>query len=294
MGLTVFAGMATGIGSLIAFTAGRTNYRFLSIATGFSAGVMLYVSFVEILFKGAESLTKQYGEHWAQWINTASFFAGMLIIGLIDYMIPAAENPHETHSEAETMPLHNALAPIPDFQKDALKNGSIHTEGSHNHSHNNKKLMRMGLFTALAIGIHNFPEGLATFLAAMQDPGLGLVIAVAIALHNIPEGISVSVPIFYATGNRRKAFVYSILSGLAEPVGAVIAYLAIRFFVSYDGGVVTPQLMGVLFAGVAGIMVYISLDELLPTSRAYGKGHDSILGLVAGMLVMALSLLLMK
>jgi ZIP family zinc transporter len=154
--------------------------------------------------------------------------------------------------------------------------------------------MRMGLFTALAIGIHNFPEGVATFLAALQDPKLGIAIAVAIALHNIPEGISVSVPIFYATGNRKKAFFYSLLSGLAEPVGAVIAYGAIRVFAGGDAGTVPPQLMGILFGGVAGIMVYISLDELLPTSRAFGKGHDSLFGLVGGMLVMSLSLLLMK
>ena len=152
----------------------------------------------------------------------------------------------------------------------------------------------MGLFTALAITIHNFPEGLATFLAALQDPTLGVAIAVAIALHNIPEGISVSVPIFYATGNQKKAFVYSFLSGLSEPVGAAIAYLVLRLFWDSDTGVIPPQVMGVLFGGVAGIMVYISLDELLPTSRAYGKGHDSLFGLVGGMLVMALSLLLMK
>ena len=154
--------------------------------------------------------------------------------------------------------------------------------------------MRMGLFTALAIGIHNFPEGLATFLAALEDPSLGVAIAVAIALHNIPEGISVSVPIFYATGNRRKAFLYSALSGVAEPIGAGIGYLAIRFFFGGSTGVIPSEIMGILFGGVAGIMVYISLDELLPTSRAYGKGHDSLYGLVAGMLVMALSLLLMQ
>jgi ZIP family zinc transporter len=152
----------------------------------------------------------------------------------------------------------------------------------------------MGLFTALAIGIHNFPEGLATFLAALEDPGLGVAIAVAIALHNIPEGISVSVPIYYATGKRMQAFTYSVLSGLAEPVGAIIAYAALRFLVGDAAGVIPPQVMGMLFAGVAGIMVYISLDELLPTSRAYGKGHDSLLGLMGGMAVMALSLLLMK
>ncbi len=289
MGLTTLAGLSTGIGSVIAFTAKRTNYRFLSVATGFSAGVMLYVSFVEIFFKGVESLTGRYGDYWGHWINAASFFGGMLIIGVIDNLIPAAKNPHETHTEEETMPLHNPLAPLPECVAASTKGlGSGGTALDH------QKLMRMGLFTALAIGIHNFPEGLATFLAALQDPSLGVAIAVAIALHNIPEGISVSVPIFYATGNRKKAFLYSMLSGLAEPVGAAIAYMAILVFVGGDYGLIPPQVMGVLFGGVAGIMVYISLDELLPTSRAYGKGHDSLLGLVAGMLVMALSLLLMK
>jgi ZIP family zinc transporter len=156
------------------------------------------------------------------------------------------------------------------------------------------QLKRLGVFTALAIGIHNFPEGLATFLAALQDPALGLAIAIAVALHNIPEGISVSVPIFYATGDRRKAFFYSSLSGLSEPVGAAVAYLALRLFVGGGGDVIPPEVMGILFGGVAGIMVYISLDELLPTSRAYGKGHDSLLGLIAGMLTMAVSLLLLK
>jgi zinc transporter, ZIP family len=293
MGLTVLAGMATGIGSVIAFMAKRTDYRFLSVATGFSAGVMLYVSFVEIFFKGVASLSKQYGDYWGHWINAASFFGGMLLIGFIDNLIPAAENPHETHAEKETRPLHNRSArtqvrePAP-----ALVPGG--KEGIHDHRRHHHKLMRMGLFTALAIAIHNFPEGLAMFLAALEDPALGAAIAVAIALHNIPEGISVSVPIFYATGNRKKAFGYSVLSGLAEPLGAGIGYLALRFFAGNAEGVIPSQVMGVLFGGVAGIMVYISLDELLPTSRAYGKGHDSLLGLSAGMVVMALSLLLMK
>ncbi len=291
-GLTVFAGMATGIGSIIAFTAKRTNYRFLSVATGFSAGVMLYVSFVEIYFKGGEALSERYGDSAGHWINAASFFGGMLLIGLIDKLIPSAENPHEIHSEAETRPLHDPSAPIPNFEAASAR--SAKREDVHDHSPEHHKLMRMGLFTALAIGIHNFPEGLATFLAALEDPSLGLAIAVAIALHNIPEGISVSVPIFYATGSRRKAFFYSVLSGLAEPVGAGIGYLAIRLFFGSGNGAVPSEIMGILFGGVAGIMVYISLDELLPTSRAYGKGHDSLYGLVSGMLVMAVSLLLMR
>jgi ZIP family zinc transporter len=293
-GLTLFSGMATGIGSAIAFTAKRTNYRFLSVATGFSAGVMLYVSFVEIFYKGIDALTTTYGAYWGHWVNAAAFFGGILLIGLVDNFIPAAENPHETHSEKETAPLHNLSAPLPDF--DEVTEGTYENpvSGVHDHGSHHRKLMRMGLFTALAIAIHNFPEGLATFLAALQDPTLGVAIAVAIALHNIPEGISVSVPIFYATGNRKRAFTYSLLSGLAEPVGAGVAYVALRFLVGGEAGVIPSQVMGMLFGGVAGIMVYISLDELLPTSRAYGKGHDSIFGLIAGMSLMAVSLLLMK
>jgi ZIP family zinc transporter len=238
---------------------------------------MLYISFVEIFVKGNEALVARYGDPLGHWVNVISFFGGMLLIGLIDSVIPSSENPHEIHDESETR---------------ALREGSElepHDDPAHG-----KKLMRVGVFTALAITIHNFPEGLATFLAALQDPKLGAAIAIAVALHNIPEGISVSVPIYYATGNRRKAFCYSLLSGLAEPVGAGVAYFALRLFAGGENGALPPEIMGILFGGVAGIMVYISLDELLPISRAYGKGHDSLFGVVGGMLVMALSLLLMR
>jgi ZIP family zinc transporter len=265
----------------------------LSVATGFSAGVMLYVSFVEIFVKGTDALVAAYGDYWGHWLNAGSFFAGILLIGIIDNLIPSSENPHETHTEQETAPLHDESAPMPDFDAVAADPDEA-APGAHDHRVDDNKLLRMGLFTALAIAIHNFPEGLATFLAALEDPSVGAAIAVAIALHNIPEGISVSVPIFYATGDRRKAFIFSSLSGLAEPVGAVIAYLVLFSVLSGPSGVIPPQVMGTLFGGVAGIMVYISLDELLPTSRAYGKGHDSLLGLLAGMGVMALSLLLMR
>jgi zinc transporter, ZIP family len=293
LGLTLMAGMATGIGSAIAFFATRANYRFLSVATGFSAGVMLYVSFVEIFVKGTEALVKAYGEPWGHWANAGSFFAGILLIGIIDKLVPSAENPHEQHTAEEMAPLHDRSAPMPDFDAIAADPARA-APGAHDHRVARSRLLRMGLFTALAIGIHNFPEGLVTFLAALENPGIGVAIAVAIALHNIPEGISVSVPIFYATGNRKKAFFYSLLSGLAEPLGALIAWLMLCLLVRGAPGTVPPQMMGVLFGGVAGIMVYISLDELLPTSRAYGKGHDSLLGLLAGMVVMAVSLLLMK
>lgn len=263
LALTTFAGLSTGIGSAMAFFTKHTNYRFLSVATGFSAGVMLYVSFTEILGKASFSLGEVLGVKTGNWVTALSFFAGIGVILLIDQLIPEAENPHESHSQVEVDDLH-----VP-------------------HPAHKAKLLRMGLFTALAIGIHNFPEGLATFMAALEDPSLGIAIAVAIALHNIPEGVSVSVPIYYATGNRRTAFFYSFLSGIAEPVGAIIGFLLLRPFLS-------PAVIGGLFAAVAGIMVFISLDQLLPTSRAFGKGHDSLFGLLSGMAVMALSLLLMQ
>jgi ZIP family zinc transporter len=143
--------------------------------------------------------------------------------------------------------------------------------------------MRTGLFTALAIAVHNFPEGLATFVSALQAPSMAVPIVVAIAIHNIPEGIAVSVPIFHATGSRKKAFLYSFASGLSEPLAALVGYLILLPFLS-------DALYGMLFAAVAGIMVFISFDELLPTARAYGEHHLSIYGLVAGMAVMAVSL----
>jgi len=278
-GLTLFAGLATGVGGLISLFANRSNFRFLSWGTGFSAGVMLYISFMEILPEGTEALAEVYAPQTANWVAVAAFFGGIALIGLIDLLVPAGENVHEFPSAERVSALQKPRNPK--------------TAGSTTSSGQETKLMRMGLFTALAIAIHNFPEGLVTFLAALHDPALGLAIAVAIALHNIPEGVSVAVPIFYATGSRAKALGYSILSGLAEPVGAGIAYLGLRFAFGGQEGAFPPQVMGVLFAGVGGVMVYISLDELLPTSRAYGKGHDSILGLIAGMAVMALSLILL-
>ena len=257
-GLTLFAGLSTGIGSAIAFFAKKTNTAFLSIALGFSAGVMIYVSFVEILVKARDSLATEVGDVASHWYTTAAFFGGILFIAIIDKFIPAAENPHEMHHVEEMA------------DEEAFKQA---------------KLMRMGLFTALAIAIHNFPEGLATFTAALEDPALGVAIAVAIAIHNIPEGIAVSVPVYYATGSKRKAFWLSFLSGLAEPIGALIGFLILMPFMS-------PVVFGVLFTSVAGIMVFISLDELLPAAEEYGEHHLSIYGLIAGMAVMALSLLM--
>jgi len=269
LGLTLFAGLSTGLGSLIAFGARRASYRFLSVSTGFSAGVMLYVSFMEILPKAEGALSEALGPAAGPWWAIGAFFLGILLIAVIDAALPHADNPHEQPSEAEAASFHSGAPAVP-----------------------RSRLRRMAVLTALAIAIHNFPEGLATFLAALEDPGVGLAIAVAIALHNIPEGISVSVPLFYATGSRAKALFLSFLSGLAEPVGALIGFGLIQLISPGSGP--SPVLLGGCFGAVAGVMVYISIDQLLPTSRAYGKGHDSILGLLGGMAVMAVSLLLLR
>ena len=259
-GLTLFAGLATGIGSALAFFAKRTNTKILSSSLGFSAGVMIYVSFVEIFPKAKECLVGELGQVGGCWATVTAFFTGIIFIAVIDKLVPDFENPHEVH-RAEEM----------DIQESAAKF---------------KTLYRMGLFTALAIAIHNFPEGLATFVSALKDVKLGVAIAIAIAIHNIPEGIAVSIPIYYSTGSRKKAFFYSFLSGLAEPVGAIIGYAILLPFLN-------EIVFGSLFAFVAGIMVFISLDELLPAAREYGQPHLAAYGLVAGMLVMALSLLLL-
>jgi zinc transporter, ZIP family len=256
-GITLFAGLSTGIGSALAFYTKRTNHKFLSGALGFSAGVMIYVSLIEIFVKARASLEVIYGTSWGYWLTTISFFAGIALIALIDKFVPKAKNPHEVRD------VNEMIIKMP----------------------NDSALLRMGLFSALAIAIHNFPEGLATFTGAIQDPALGLSIAIAIAIHNIPEGIAVSVPIYFATGSRRKAFSYSFLSGLSEPVGALVGYFLLMHFFN-------DAMFGIVFAGVAGIMVYISLDELLPTAEKYGEHHIAIYGVISGMIVMALSLLL--
>jgi len=256
--LTLFAGLSTGIGSLIGFLSKEFNPRFLTIALGFSAGVMIYVSMIEIFVKARDSLSVSYGDKMGYVLTVVSFFAGIAVIALIDKLIPSYENPHEMNVEQK-------IKDSTDEQK--------------------KKLMRMGMFSALAIGIHNFPEGLATFMSGLTNPTLGVSIAVAIAIHNIPEGLAVSAPIFYATKSRKKAFVWSFLSGLAEPIGALIGYFVLR-------SIFNEATFGVIFASVAGIMVYISLDELLPTAEEYGEHHLAIGGLIVGMFIMAVSLVL--
>ena len=256
LGLTLFAGLCTGIGGGIALVAKKTNPSLLALSLGLSAGVMVYISFMELLGSALDTLKGGFGEVRGELFGVLAFFAGILLIMLLDFVIPEADNPHEVHA-------------IEELQKPR-------TQG----------LKRVGLVSAIVIAVHNFPEGMVTFLTALSDPSLALPITIAIAIHNIPEGISVAVPIYYATGHRAKAFWASFTSGLAEPLGAGLAYLILSPFL-------TPSLLAVLNALIAGIMVYISLDELLPTAEAYGRHHLAILGVVVGMAVMAFTLLIL-
>lgn len=264
IGITILAGLSTGIGSMIALVAEKTNKKVLSLGLGFSAGVMIYVAMIEIFCKAQNSLISEMGEAAGSWVTVIAFFTGMFLVSLIDRFVPSPESPQEVEQAKVIM-------------EDDNKAQIIH----------DRKLLRMGIMTALAVAIHNFPEGFATLIAALKDPALGITIAFAIAIHNIPEGIAVSLPIYHATGSRRKAFLYSFFSGVMEPVGAVFGYLILSPFMS-------DTVYGIVFAAVGGIMVFISLDQLLPTAREHGGNRFSVYGSVCGMIVMAVSLLLFK
>ncbi len=255
--LTVLAGLATGVGALVTMFVRRPSTRLLAFSMGLSAGVMTYISFMELLPEAREAFVPLFGERGASVRMLLAFFGGIALIAVIDWLVPEDENPHEAHTLDELS--------RPD----------------------NHHLRRTGTMLALAIGIHNFPEGMATFVAALDGLDVALPIVVAIAIHNIPEGIAVYVPIFHSTGSRRKALRYTMLSGLAEPVGALAGMLFLMPFWS-------AAVNAVCLAAVAGIMVYISFDELLPGAERHGHHHMALIGVVAGMAVMALSLLFLQ
>ena len=272
--LTLLAGAATGVGGALILFRKRLSSNFLAAALGLSAGVMIFISLAE-LYPEAQTAMAQSGAmtNGKAWV-LISFFAGMGIITLIDFLVPEYENPHE----ASGLTLNTRTAAT----------RMIHaSEGSGDAN----ALKKLGVMSALAIAIHNFPEGMATFIGALNDSQMGAGITFAIAIHNIPEGIAVAIPIYYATKSKGKALLYATISGLTEPVGAAICYaVTVIFGVRIaDGGVAFPLIL----AAVAGIMIYISLDELLPTAEKYGKHHVAIAGVVAGMAIMGVSLLLM-
>ena len=259
--LTLLAGMATALGALLTFINKKDNLKFLSIGLGFSAGVMIYISFMEILIESQHAFAVEYNTFWGELLALIAFFTGIGLTFFIDQMIPDNINPHHALEYHET---HN-VSPSPSYHA----------------------LSRVGLLTAVAIAIHNFPEGFATLSMALKDMNTGFAIALAIAIHNIPEGLAIALPIYYATKSRKKAFIYALLSGLTEPLGALIGYLLL---IPLMGDLT----LGITFGIVAGIMVYISFDELLPAARRYGNDHTALAGVIMGMFVMALSLLLFK
>ena len=258
--LTLIAGSATGIGGALVLFKKKLSSRFLAGSLGLSAGVMIFISMAE-MFPEAQGLIRETGMGHGETFVILAFFVGMGIITLIDFLIPEYENPHEA-SEL-----------------------SIEMTGGE------KALHRLGVMSALAIAVHNFPEGIATFIGALNDPEMGAGITFAIAIHNIPEGIAVAIPIYYATKSKGKALLYATLSGFSEVIGALLCLAVTAVFgLELTGSGVTFPLV---LAAVAGIMIYISLDELLPTAEKYGKHHIAIAGVVGGMAIMAFSLLLM-
>ena len=277
--LTLFEGFSTAIGSIIAFFSRKDDLRVLSLGLGFSAGVMIYISFMEILPTALKDFKNYYNSHWAELLGLACFFGGILISLLIDKLIPEDVNPHEPKEDLSEL----KICPLPQKGQNPPK---FHP-GEKLHQINTKALKRTGIFTALAIAIHNFPEGFATFISSLDNLTLGIAIAIAVAIHNIPEGLAVSLPIYHATGDKKKAFIYSALSGFAEPLGAFVGALILLPFIG-------DLTLAISFAVIAGIMVFISLDELLPAAKTYDKAHDSLYGLIAGMMIMALSLNLLE
>ncbi|EAJ6989596.1 zinc transporter ZupT [Campylobacter jejuni] len=273
--LTLFAGFSTAIGSIIAFFSRKDDLRVLSLGLGFSAGVMIYISFMEILPTALKDFKNYYNSHWAELLGLACFFGGILISLLIDKLIPEDVNPHEPKEDLSEL----KICPLPQKGQNPPK---FHP-GEKLHQINTKALKRTGIFTALAIAIHNFPEGFAIFISSLDNLTLGIAIAIAVAIHNIPEGLAVSLPIYHATGDKKKAFIYSALSGFAEPLGAFVGALILLPFIG-------DLTLAISFAVIAGIMVFISLDELLPAAKTYDKAHDSLYGLIVGMAIMALSL----
>jgi len=256
LAVTLAAGLATALGSLLVLFSRRPNPRLLAFGLAFAGGAMVYVSLTEILNKSIDSFTQAYDPRLGFTYGTIAFLLGMVVIVLIDHLIP---NPHETLDTQE-----------PTFRDD-----------------NKSYIKRVGLLTAVAITAHNFPEGLATFFATLESPSVGMPLAFAIAIHNVPEGIAIAVPVYFATQKKSYAFLASLLSGLAEPIGAAIGYFALS-------GALSHATFGWVFGLIAGVMVFLALDELLPAAKRYAKGHETVYGLVTGMATLAISLVLFK
>lgn len=247
--LSLLAGLSTVIGAIIVFFRKAHNERFLTFALGFSAGVMMAVSFIDLFPTAEEAIGKYHGNISGVLWSTLFLLIGGLMAFLIDIFLPEEEKQE-----------------LPKVKKDS-------------------NLFRVGLVSTIALMLHNFPEGIATFVSGYQDTSLGISVAFAIALHNIPEGIAIAMPIYYSTKSRYKAIKYSFLSGMTEPLGAFLSYLFLKPFIN-------ELILGIIFAIVCGIMIYISLAELIPASRSYGHIKLSLLSTFLGIAIMPVSIIL--
>ncbi|PSD38839.1 zinc transporter ZupT [Acinetobacter radioresistens] len=252
--VTLLAGLATVIGGALVLFFRQPSFRFLSFGLAFSAGAMVYVSLTEILNKSIASFSGAFDPKTGYALGTFSLLLGIILVLLLDHFIP---NPHES------------------------------VEKGTEHGLDQQQLMRTGLLTLFAITAHNLPEGLATFFATLESPTLGAPLAVAIAIHNIPEGVAIALPVYIATQNKKLALGASFVSGLAEPVGAALGYFILQPFMS-------DTIYGIVFGIIGGVMVYLALDELLPTAKRYSQGHETVYGLVSGMAILASNLVLFR
>lgn len=252
--VTILAGLATVIGGALVLYFKKPNFRMLAFGLAFAAGAMIYVSLTEILNKSITAFSTAFDERLGFAFGTFAFLAGVILVLILDRCVP---NPHET---LETLPEQGI---------------------------NRQQLLRTGLLTFFAISAHNLPEGLATFFSMLESPTLGAPLAVAIAIHNIPEGVAIALPVYMATGRKDYALLASLLSGLAEPLGAFMGYFILAPYMS-------QTLYGAVFGLIGGVMVYLALDELLPTAKQYAKGHEPVYGLVSGMVTLASSLVIFR
>ncbi len=269
--LSTLAGLSTVLGGFVTFFIKENSLKFLSFGLGLSAGVMLFISLVDLYPESCEMIKNQMGENYL--FLTVIFFAiGILTAVLIDYFIPDHLQSQMFTKQLGANEKHEDSTDCKEDENAVISIG---------------KIKKAGILTAIVVAVHNLPEGLATFFLTAQNVMLGIGIVIAIAIHNIPEGMAISIPVYQATHSKRKAFLYSFLSGMAEPVGGVIGFVIIK--------TLFPTLcVGILFSMVAGIMTYISLDTLLPLSKDYDTGHYSISGVVLGLLIMGFALVLLE
>lgn len=263
LGLTIVVGLSMGLGGLLSFFINNLNKKFLAITLSFAAGIMIYVSFMEMLPEGVHLIEDYIGER-GNLVALGWFFGGMFMTAILEKIVHIFAGEYHDHNHGDHS--HHK-----------------HDHKHEKHDHNGEHLSKLGILSAVAIAIHNIPEGLALFTAGLKDIKLAFPIAAAVIIHNIPLSVAISLPLYYSTGSKKKAFLYTLLVGLCQPIGAILGYAVLST-------VFNDLIVGTLFSIVAGIMVFVALDELLPSSQKYEDHHLSVYGAILGMIVMAISL----